>query len=275
MGALRKYFTSLRRFNDYPTGEDRFIYEFSRLPQLIDIFAEFDLTEIAGNGDTFSKARRIMQWVDDNTSYDGGSPLGPALPDKIIDFGIREKNPINCANRAILFCNALVSLGIFAFQITLQHRPYLPRKKKLDDSCHCHVITQVWLPEKQCWAAFDPSFNTYFADRRGNNVSVPQMVRMEHSRHKIISIDNKSERPTKNGSLCTRIGLFDICISPGNDFSWCNNFAAQLHLLPESYVKMLETTDSAGDGWENWRKNMINCRKMKITDLEGEPRLIN
>lgn len=271
MSVLRKYFTSLRRFNDYPEGEVRFVYEFTRLPQLRDIFAEFDLADIAGDGDTFSKAQRIMQWVADNTSYDGGSPLGPALPDKIIEFGIREKNPINCANRAILFCDALVSLGIFALPITLQHRPYLPRKKKLDDSCHCHVIAQVWLPEKQCWAAFDPSFNTYFVDRRKNYVSVPQMIRMEHTRKKIISIDNSTDRPTNNGSLCTRIGLLDICIFPGNDFSRRYNFEKQLHLLPESYVKLIEMTDHTDDGWENWRKNMINSRKLKITDLDGAP----
>lgn len=218
------------------------------------------------------KARRIMQWVADNTSYDGASPLGPALPDKIIEFGIHEKNPINCANRAILFCDALVSLGIFAFQITLQHRPYLPTKKTLDDSCHCHVLAQVWLPEKQCWTAFDPSFNTYFLDESGNPVSVPSMVKTERTEHRAQSIDNITLQPTTRGSFCTRAGLFDLSIFPGNDFSYRYRFGQQIHLIPESYVEMLRTMNHTDSDWKEWNEYMINCRKMKITDLDGEPR---
>jgi len=271
MSKINEYFTSIRACSDYPSGKTDFIYEFARLPQLTDIFKPYHLSKIAGEGDTFTKARRIMQWVDDNTSYNGASPLGPALPDKIIDFGIRQKNPINCANRAILFCDALVSLEIFAFQIVLQHRPYLPKKKMLADECHCHVIAQVWLPEKRCWSAFDPSFNTYFTDHRGNPVSVPNMVKMERTWRKVRSIDNRSAQHTKRGSLCTRIGLFDICIFPGNDFTHRYRFEEQIHLLPESYAGILRNTGHTDDGWDDWNKHITNSPKMKITDLDSEP----
>ena len=271
----KDYFASIHTFSDYPSGKTDFIYDFVHLPQLEDIFRPFHLSEIAGEGDTFSKVCRIMQWVDDNTSYDGASPLGTALPNVIIDFGLHQKNPINCSNRAILFCDALVSLDIFAYPIILQHRPYLKKKKAFAGTCRCHVIAQVWLPEKQCWAAFDPSFNTYFTDRHGNCVSVTEMVKIERTLHKVRSIDNKTTRRTKNGSLLTRSSLLDICVFPGNDFKHRYHFDKELHLVPDSYIETLKNIVDPDIDWTGWDNNMINAPKMKITDLEGRPKWNN
>ena len=85
---LHEYFASIAAFADYPTGVSGFAYQFSRLPELDNAFAPFDLPATAGEGDTLTRARRVMQWVADHTAYDGASPLGPAKPDKIIRFAI-------------------------------------------------------------------------------------------------------------------------------------------------------------------------------------------
>lgn len=271
---LRVFFKSIRRFRDYPVGTSDFQYKFSHIPQLKNIFAPFNFAEITRDCDTFSKARHIMKWIAENTTYNGGSLLGPALPDRIIDFGIHQKNPINCANRAILFCDILVSLGVFAHPIVLQNRPYHSKEKRFADECHCHVIAQVWLPEQECWAAFDPSFNTFFCDKNWDTVSVAKMTQMVRRRQKIISIDNATNAQTNRGSLCTRIGLLDISISVGNDFTKRYGEENQVHLLPESYVKLIEQVAFADSKWSQCNSTIVNSVKISLPDIDKTPKWI-
>lgn len=270
MRDLNQYFDNIAAFRDYPVDSTGFTYTFSRLPQLGEIFSGLNLAEAAGDGNTLTKTRRILQWVADHTGYDGASPLGPARPGKIIKFSIEEKKPINCANRAILFCDALVSLGIFAFPVNLQHRPYLPEEMRLGDSCHSHVIAQVWLPERGCWAAFDPSFNTYFTDSAGDPVSVPAMLRMQRTDDKARSVGNLTGEPTENGSLCAQIGLFDVSVFPGNDFAFRYHWDELVFLIPKSYLDIAERS-VPDDGWEVWHNRLLNSRKISMADLDSEP----
>lgn len=267
---LHDYFTSINALGDYPVGAPRCVYAFSRLPQLEETFAPFALSGAAGDGDTFSRARRVMQWVTEHTAYDGASPLGPALPAKIIRFGIEQKKPINCANRAILFCDALVSLGIFALPVNLEHRPYLPEQNRLGDECHSHVIAQVWLPERKCWAAFDPSFNTYFTDRAGNCVGVPAMLTMQRLDTPACSVDNVTGQSTQNGALCTQIGLLAISVFPGNAFAYRYHWDELLYLVPQAYLDVVrQAKDEAG--WAVWHNRLLTCPKLTLHDLAGEP----
>lgn len=267
---LHEYFASINTFTDYPQGAPTCVYTFFRLPQLAENFAPFTLTTIAGKGDTFTRARRILQWVADNTAYDGASPLGPARPDKIIRFAIEEKKPINCANRAILFCDALVSLGIFAHPVNLEHRPCLPEQKRLGDECHSHVIAQVWLPEIGAWVAFDPSFNTFFTDEAGACVGISAMLTMQRTTSPARSVDNATGEITANGSLCTQIGLFCISILPNNTPDGRRRWDDLLYLIPTSYLAAVETRE-ASEGWEIWQRRLLANRKLTLQDLTGRP----
>lgn len=115
MAEISDYLTSLELFRDYPIGEKRFVYRFVKEPEVVEVMKPFRIEDVAGDGDnTFSKARNVMQWVADLTQYDGASPLGLAMPEQIIEFGIKEKQPINCLNSSMLFCDALHSMGINA-----------------------------------------------------------------------------------------------------------------------------------------------------------------
>jgi len=269
---IRDFLKSIQKFADYPAAESNFQYKISRILHLNDVFAQFNFAEIIENGNTASKARRVMQWVADNTAYSGGSTLGPALPDKIVEFGIHQKNPINCANRAILFCDILTSLGIFAFPITLQHRPYLFRKKQFSNECHVHVIAQVWLPERACWAAFDPSFNTFFVDKKGSNIGIAKMVQMARTKQRMISVDNKTNAQSNNGLLCTHMGLLDISISVGNDYADRHGEVNRVHLLPESYVRAIERVAFADSKWSQFNSTIINSVKISLADIDKPPR---
>lgn len=271
---VKDYLKSIRKFADYPVSDSGFSYRFSRVPQLNITFDPYNFSEIVEDCDTLTKSRRIMQWVADNTAYNGGSPLGPALPDKIVEFGIHQKNPINCANRAILFCDILTSLGIFSYPITLQHRPYLFSKKQFSNECHCHVIAQVWLTERACWAAFDPTFNTFFVDKKGVNVGIAKMVQMARTKQRIISIDNKTNELSNNGLLCAYVGLLDISVSVGNGFTERNGQENQVHLLPKSYVRLIERVAFADDKWSQHNSTIVNSVKISLADIDKAPKWI-
>ena len=278
MAEINDYLRSLELFRDYPVGEKRFVYQFVKQPEIAEIMKPFRIEEVAGSGDTFSKARKVMQWVANQTQDDGASPLGLVMPEKIIEFGIKEKQPINCLNRAMLFCDALYSIGIFAFPVWLGGCPYIEKEKRFDDNGHSHVIAQVWLTEQECWATFDPSFNIYFVTYRGRffkrkayPVNIGEMARNITTIGKIVAKDNRTGRWTQNGFGCTQIGLIRIAVFPGNDLAYrksYESFDKQLTIVPQSYVEALKASETDLQGW---KVKLIDAAKITFNDLEGVP----
>ena len=278
MAEIKDYLDTLKMFRDYPVGEKRFVYRFVKQPEVTEVMKPFRIEDVAGDGDTFSKVRKVMQWVADVTQYDGASPLGLAVPEQIIEFGIKEKQPINCLNRAMLFCDALYAIGIFAFPVFLGGCPYLEKEKRFADDGHSHVIAQVWLPERECWATFDPSFNIYFVTyegrffkRKARPVSIGEMAREITKKGKIATFDNRTGWGTKNGFLCTQIGLFRIAVFPGNDLNYRKSYASfdkQLTIVPQSYMECLM---SVGGDLQGWKEKLVKAPKITLNDLEGEP----
>ncbi len=278
MAEIKDYLTTLELFRDYPVGEKQFVYQFVKEPEVVEVMKPFGIAEIAGDSDTFSKARKVMQWVADMTQYDGASPLGLAMPEQIIEFGIQKKQPINCLNRAMLFCDALHSIGIFAFPVFLGGCPYMEKEKRFADDGHSHVIAQVWLLERECWATFDPSFNIYFMTyegrifkRKARPVSIGEMAKEITKKGKILAFDNRTGWGTKNGFLCTQIGLIRIAVFPGNDLNYRNSYESfdkQLTIVPQSYIECLMSAE--GD-LQGWKEKLVNAPKITLNDLEGEP----
>jgi hypothetical protein len=256
-----KLLVSLNKYSNYIVGTSKkCIYKFEKLPELDNAFCGYNIEQIVGDGTTFQKARNIMQWVADNCNYDGNSPLPPSLPTKILDYAFRENKPINCANRAILFSDALVSIGICALPVWLIHNYTL--KKDGDITGHCHVIAQVWLPELLCWAAFDPSFNTFFM-YNDKPISVPQMAVNSRKKCKFMSIANETGKTTEKGLLCTKVGLMSLEVFPGNNFKWRYDWNEILSVAPVSYIEHLTKI-----GYYN--KN-IKTAQIALNDLTGAP----
>ncbi len=97
--------------------------------------------------------------------------------------------------------------------------PYLEKEKRFAEDGHSHVIAQEWLPEEERWATFDPSFNIYFVTyegrflkRKAHSVSIAELAT---EKGKIVAIVNRTGWGTKNGFLCTQIGLIRIAVFPG------------------------------------------------------------
>lgn len=115
---------------------------------------KYNVSEIAKDGDTFSKSIRVMQWLTDNTLYNGMQlRLNPDDTDKILTFALAGDfaHSINCRLKAIALADLLISIGITALPLVLIG---------MEDGCH--LMVHVYLEESDTWVVLDPSFNAYF-----------------------------------------------------------------------------------------------------------------
>ena len=134
----------------------------------------YDLVQVAGEGNTFSKAENIMNWLTNNTMYCGWQ-VAPMVDDTdtILQFALKNdfKHAINCRYKAILLSDMLISIGITAMPLVLlgsfEHR---------GDKClDCHFVVHVYLEDESKWVVFDPSFNTCFTDDNNQLLDIIQL----------------------------------------------------------------------------------------------------
>lgn len=230
---VHRYISQIRKYCDYDrTVENNKHYFFKEKDY--SHFEPFGLVKRAGNGSVMERTCKIMEWVVSYTSYNGASPLRPVNSERIIRYVENESREINCANRAILFCDALLSIGIFAIPIWLTNT-YVDKKNRPQK--HCHVIAGVWLEEEATWATFDPSFNTYFV-KNGKCTNISEMIDSVRSGKRFVSITNDSKRIVNRGIDCTRIGLMDISFFSGNDVNY-EMQSSKYHFVPNKYVTWL------------------------------------
>ncbi|MBD5082869.1 MAG: transglutaminase domain-containing protein [Clostridiales bacterium] len=138
------------------------IYEYDELLE------KYNLKQIAGNGNDFEKAVAVMQWLTDNTMYNGQQLH--FLPDdtiKILDFSFGKpfKYAINCRDKAIVLTDLLIAIGIRAYPIALVD------EKRWGN----HFVVHVYCKECNKWAMLDPSFNACFTDESGKMLNVYEL----------------------------------------------------------------------------------------------------
>ncbi|HRY22041.1 MAG TPA: transglutaminase-like domain-containing protein, partial [Flexilinea sp.] len=245
---------------------------FKIIPEVEKTFSPFHISEIAGEGDTFTKAIHVMQWICGNTAYDGASPLGPSLPDKLIEysFGKQQEHPINCTNRAVLLCDALMTLGICAIPVFLLNYGTDP---KYEDylSAHCHVVVHLYFSERNCWVALDPSFNNYFVNTYNELLNLIDIRDSIRKNKEVFAIDNATKEINANGLKCLTLGLLDLSMFPGNDFGFRYNWSLQYHLLPAKYIKELEYIAKNDKNANQFYVNIAQCRKLTILEFLSPP----
>lgn len=135
-----------------------FCYDFSPMPYYSALREEYRLASLAGEGDSLTRALRLMQWLCAHTYYSGAARLSGKkfkdLPDTqaILRFAVDKPflYALNCRDKAIVLSDLLLSVGIFAMPLWLVR------------GGNCHCITHVFLPEHGVWSVLDPSFNAYF-----------------------------------------------------------------------------------------------------------------
>jgi hypothetical protein len=137
--------------------DDGWRYAFQRLPVHGKLLDAYCLNEIAGEGDTFTRALRVMDWLTVHTYYSGASVWSGYFnqwrENSYGRLGFAFDKPfshaLNCRHRAMIFADCLTAVGIYAMPLVI-----MPG----------HLVVHVWLPEEHRWIMLDPSLNSYITD---------------------------------------------------------------------------------------------------------------
>jgi len=139
-----------------PDYNNMFIY----LDEYDEIKKKYSLDSVIKGNTDFERALSLMQWLTDNTYYNGSQCLFYKLlcddTLEILDFSYKKgfTGAINCRYKAIVLADLLIAYGIQAYPIVM-----LDAKKDGN-----HLTVQVYLSDEKKWVLLDPSFNTYFTD---------------------------------------------------------------------------------------------------------------
>lgn len=128
---------------------------FTKLNEYSELIAKYELEAVSGCGNDSEKIRNILYWLTTNTHYCGvGANITPDDSLKILKDSYQRdfKHAINCRQRAIVFADICIALGIKAYPIMLLSK----------SSWFCHFIVHVFISELDKWVAYDPSFGVRF-----------------------------------------------------------------------------------------------------------------
>jgi len=132
---------------------------------------KYKLTKIADADTDFEKVLQILNWLTENTFYNGA--MLRFITDNTTDilkfaFGKTFKNAINCRLKAIAFADCLVAVGVKAYPVCMC-------STVLKNS---HFTCRAYISELDKWCAFDPSFGCWFSDKNGKPVDIFEMREM-------------------------------------------------------------------------------------------------
>lgn len=116
---------------------------------------KYNLDEVAGEGDGFSKAKNLMQWLTNHTCYNGASKAwNPDDSLAILDYSFDKgfQRAICCREKAIILTDMLISLGLKAYPLCMRSM------RDVDN----HFTVRFFYEEQNKWIMLDPSFNVVF-----------------------------------------------------------------------------------------------------------------
>ena len=144
---LKKYPAFLGK----PSAEELFTCDFCS-SELARLREEFRPELHAGEGDTFKRTLRLMDWVH-HELFSAGDAIRPAAFNAREILRVRKTGSAFCTHYSTVMTELLLSIGISA-------RPLYCVPEAFD--CDSHMGVLVYLPETgRCFFA-DPTFNTYF-----------------------------------------------------------------------------------------------------------------
>jgi hypothetical protein len=132
--------------------------------QYLKLKEQYNIKEIAGNEDDFSKTTNMLRWVHDNVLHNGGTKDVEFIPKNslsILDysFGKGVEFGVYCRLQAIVFTECCLSLGLVAR--TIHCLPFNP------NDFESHVVSMVYINDLKKWVLFDASNNAYFLNKDG------------------------------------------------------------------------------------------------------------
>lgn len=159
-------YTSLLKMHDTfrPTDEGVHLSIDDSAPALATLRAQYGLAAIAGEGDAFSRAVRVMDWLTSHVRHDGNcNPEGVRCALTALSYAFDQQDKgVNCAWLATTLTECLLSLGIPARTVYIM--PFAPY------DCDNHVVTHVWTGAQ--WVMLDPTCNCFVQNEAGELLDV-------------------------------------------------------------------------------------------------------
>ncbi len=129
-----------------------------------ELYEEYKLDTIATADSDFEKSLQLISWLTENTYYSGVRLK--SVNDNSVDmlkssFGKSIFSALNCRNKAIVFADCLVAVGVKAYPVCM-----------LSMNNGCHFTCRVYISELDKWCAFDPSFGCWFSDANGTPLDI-------------------------------------------------------------------------------------------------------
>ncbi len=161
------YASLLKMYEEFRPSDEgvQLALDFSA-PALAQLRERYDLCAIAGEGERFGQALRVMDWLTTHVRHDGNcNPEGRRCALTALEYAFDQPDRgVNCAWLATALAECLLSLSMAARPVYIM--PFAPYD---EDN---HVVTHLWLPEKQQWVMLDPTMNAYAMDGEGRLLDV-------------------------------------------------------------------------------------------------------
>lgn len=168
---------ALQMFDDFQGVEAKIQY--LSHSSLAVLNQRYFLNEIAGEGNTFDRANRLLVWlaarVCHKGDYDSSLTNAIDLLDYSLDKGL--ESGINCLSLSVALTEMCLSVGIFARRMSM-----MPLSPYDGDN---HVVCEVWLPEEQRWVMMDPSYGGFVTDENGKSLSLLSLRQILGSRGEV------------------------------------------------------------------------------------------
>ena len=130
------------------------------------LIEKYKIDKIAGEGTEFEKALNLMNEfaprLTHNSYYDNHVEMRAS---ELLEYSLdNAKHGINCRSKAQIFNEFCLALGIYARKVWI-----MPNSGYDND---CHVVNEIWDPQRNKWIMFDITNNEYWVDENGTPLSI-------------------------------------------------------------------------------------------------------
>ncbi len=168
-------------------GNIHFSYD-NNNPHFEQLKSKYPIEKAAGDGDDFSKATGILNWISEHICYKGnytGIIAHNALD--LLDYTYDKGNlfGVNCVSLSAILAECLLAVGLAARRVFLM--PCSPYDGDF------HAVVNVYISQMKKWVMLDPVFCDYFTNEAGECLSLLELRSCLAEQKPIFSEGNAKE----------------------------------------------------------------------------------
>lgn len=150
-------------------GEIKRIHYYFDCPQYQELINKYHIDEIAKEGGSFEKAKRLLHYLSPRLSHEPQFLNDiPCNALSLLEYSFNnEEHGINCLNKSKILEECCLALGIYARRVSMM--PYSPYD--LDN----HVVCEIYDEQLNKWIMLDPSSDGYVIDDQKIPLSLLEM----------------------------------------------------------------------------------------------------